>query len=82
MLVRVIVPQLTPTRRPLGTLSLIVRLWVEHAGADKPAVWRGQIEHVGSGETAYFDDVASMLTMVAKLAPGFVTTRPEKGARE
>lgn len=34
------------------TISFVVRLWHE-PGAD-PAQWRGQIEHVGSGDIAHF----------------------------
>jgi putative component of toxin-antitoxin plasmid stabilization module len=38
------------------THAFIVRIWVEHGlRKDAEPIWRGVIEHVGSGERAYFD---------------------------
>jgi hypothetical protein len=34
------------------TISFVIRLWREPSAEAAP--WRGQIEHVGSGETAHF----------------------------
>ncbi len=58
------------------TISFVVRLWVEPRQG-KPH-WRGQIERVGSGEKAYFQDVASLLDTLAKLAPYFVSADAKK----
>ena len=49
------------SRRHLSELSrrtetFIVRIWVEYLG-QTPPIWRGQIEHVGNKETAYFGDL-------------------------
>lgn len=37
----------------------MVRLWQE-AGADQPAQWRGSVEHVRTGRTQYFADLADL----------------------
>jgi hypothetical protein len=36
------------------TISFVIRLWVEPAPEQDTPLWRGQIEHVGSGETMHF----------------------------
>jgi hypothetical protein len=43
--------------------SFIVRMWCEGgAGSDvKAQVWRGSVEHVGSGERVFFSELAAML---------------------
>ncbi|MBI3760855.1 MAG: hypothetical protein HY260_03205 [Chloroflexi bacterium] len=56
------------------TISLVVRLWVEPVTKESSEPrWRGQMENVGTGAKAYFQDTAGMLEAVGKLAPGFVT---------
>lgn len=44
--------------------TFIVRLWVEPsaAGADE---WRGEIEHVQTGEKRYFRDVSQLPAFIA-----------------
>lgn len=36
------------------TLTFVVRVWLEPMHQQGEPRWRGQIEHIGSGETAYF----------------------------
>lgn len=36
------------------TISLVVRLWREGRPVDRTRLWRGQIEHVESGEVSHF----------------------------
>jgi hypothetical protein len=45
-----------PSRR---TETFIVRIWVEYL-EQTPPIWRGQVEHVGDKEIAYFGDLREM----------------------
>lgn len=36
------------------TVSFVIRLWQEPAAGKDASQWRGQIEHVPSGEQTYF----------------------------
>jgi hypothetical protein len=41
-----------------NTQSFIVKIWLEEpAGKGGPAVWRGHITHVPSGERQYLEDL-------------------------
>ena len=51
------------------TISFIVRLWAEPLQADDKYRWRGQIEHVGGEETAYFEVPTGLLEFVAAHLP-------------
>lgn len=51
------------------TVSFVVRLWVEPAQAQGELHWRGQIEHIGSGETANFQVPAALLEFLAAHLP-------------
>lgn len=43
--------------------TFIVRLWTEH-GAGQAPQWRGQVEHVQTGEQAYFRELDKMLDFI------------------
>ena len=43
--------------------TFIVRLWTEHGEGQAPQ-WRGQVEHVQSGEQAYFHALDQMLDLI------------------
>lgn len=45
--------------------TFIVRLWTEH-GKDQAPQWRGQVEHVQSGEQVYFRHLDKMLDFILK----------------
>jgi hypothetical protein len=69
------------TNRPFERRSaaFIVRLWAESAAEEGEPEWRGQIEHVGSGEKAYFRDLAELLGHIDRRAPGFVSASGSEG---
>jgi len=44
------------------THAFIVRIWIEHGERkDAEPIWRGVIEHVGSGEQTYFNKLEQIL---------------------
>jgi len=49
----------------LNTQSFVVRIWCEEAGAGAPAVWRGHITHVSSGNRRHIDDLMQITAFVA-----------------
>jgi len=55
-------------RRPRlqgDTYSFVVRIWHEALDSDGSIiVWRGSIDHVGSGERDHFDDLGQMLQFI------------------
>lgn len=51
---------------PRRTVTFIVRLWAEYVDQTPPA-WRGEIEHVSSGETLCFGDANQMWEFIAGL---------------
>ncbi len=46
------------------TATFVVRLWAEYLEQTPPA-WRGEIEHVGSGEKAHFREAADIVRFIA-----------------
>ena len=46
-----------------------VRLWLEELG-DGQSEWRGQVQHVLSGEMRYFRDLATLVTCVVAMLSG------------
>ena len=44
--------------------SFVLRIWWER---DTPPVWRGWVQHAGSGDSRYFENLADLL--------GFLETR-------
>jgi hypothetical protein len=62
------------------TISFVIRLWIESAEEGGEAEWRGQVEQVANGESAYFRDPAGLLAHLAKHVPGFFSAdRDETG---
>lgn len=57
--------------QPLGrkTISFILRLWAESAQGDCPPQWRGQIEHVGTGERTHFQLPAALVDFFSAHLP-------------
>lgn len=51
-----------PLRR--RTVTFIVRMWTEYLEQTPPA-WRGEIEHVGSGEKAHFREASDVVRFIA-----------------
>ncbi|MBC8248501.1 MAG: hypothetical protein H8E90_02380 [Anaerolineales bacterium] len=49
---------------PRRTMTFVVRLWAEYLEQTPPA-WRGEIEDVGSGEKAYFQEAADVVRFIA-----------------
>ena len=48
-----------------SSLAFIVRIWVEPREIkDAKPIWRGVIEHVGSGEQVYFDQLEQIAIQV------------------
>ena len=54
------------------TISFVLRLWMEPGAQPNDPQWRGQLEHVGSGEKAHFQDFSSLPETVARFLPGSV----------
>lgn len=50
------------------TMTFIVRLWMEPALGGSSPQWRGQVEPVGGGGTAYFQVPASLLELLLRHA--------------
>ena len=46
------------------TETFIVRVWAEYL-EQTPPVWRGEIEHAGSGEKAHFRETADVVRFIA-----------------
>ena len=45
--------------------SFIIKLWLEKAaGGESPAVWRGHITHVPSGERRYLKDLGGVTAFI------------------
>jgi hypothetical protein len=47
------------------TLTFVVRLWRE-TGADHRARWRGRVEHAGTPDVGYVDDVAGVSRLIER----------------
>jgi hypothetical protein len=48
-----------------GTLTFVVRLWRE-SNASGQDHWRGRVEHVGSQQVGYVEDVAGVARFLAR----------------
>lgn len=68
------------------TISFVVRLWAEPMQRQGEPHWRGQIEHVGSGEKVHFQVPAALLEFLAehieRLPPPPVARGPAPMERE
>lgn len=48
-----------------ANLSFVVRMWLEEVDDDtQKAIWRGQVKNVLSGESIYFQDLASLKVFI------------------
>lgn len=56
------------------TVSFVIRLWLEPGQKQDESQWRGQIEHIGSGATAYFQVPVELLQFLASCVPAPSTT--------
>lgn len=59
------------------TISFVLRLWMEPVQEQGGHNWRGQLEHVGSGEKAYFQVPEALLSMLA----GYLVQPERMGAK-
>jgi hypothetical protein len=57
------------------TVSFVVRLWVEPLQTGQMH-WRGQIEHVGSGQKTHFQVPAALLDFVRLNLPNLIPPDP------
>ncbi|MFL5804180.1 MAG: hypothetical protein ACJ8CR_20840 [Roseiflexaceae bacterium] len=55
-------------RQPHHSHLFTVRLWIENLG-DGRTEWRGQVQHVLSGETRYFRDWSTLLALLRAMLP-------------
>lgn len=58
-----------PSQPPPRSHLFTVRLWREDLG-DGRVEWRGQVQHVLSGETRYFRDWATLVEVMTAMLPG------------
>ena len=58
------------------TILFVLRLWLEPGDAAAGQHWRGQLEHVGSGASAYFQVPVALVDAVAALLPGAAIVAP------
>ena len=48
------------------TIAFVIRLWVEPMQQEQGLRWRGQIEHVGSGEKTYFQVPVALMAFLTE----------------
>ena len=70
---------MTQTGRP-PTATFLVRLWVENDG-ELGYAWRGQVEHVQSGEKRYVREMAQVVEFVEERLADQVSGARQKGIR-
>ena len=58
-----------PSQQPQRSHLFTVRLWLEDLGHGR-VEWRGQVQHVLSGETRYFRDWATLVEVMTAMLPG------------
>jgi len=58
-----------PSQQPHRSHLFTVRLWREDLGHGR-LEWRGQVQHVLSGETRYFRDWATLVEVMTAMLPG------------
>lgn len=64
---RAVKQPLTDEKRALRSSHLFtVRVWQEGLGGGR-AEWRGQVRHVASGETSYFRDWPTLVSLLIKM---------------
>ncbi len=46
--------------------SFIIRIWIEEPATEsRPAVWRGHVTHVPSGDRKYIQDLSQIASIIA-----------------
>jgi hypothetical protein len=64
------------TGRQYQSHLFTVRLWIEDLG-DGRAEWRGQVQHVLSGETHYFREWETLLALLEAMLPAETGSAPD-----
>jgi hypothetical protein len=64
-------------RHPIATF--IIRMWLEPTG-DDAGEWRGQVEHVQSGERSYFHDLGRLVALITTHVPAPQAQGSDAGA--
>jgi hypothetical protein len=73
---------MSATVRSQETLTFIVRLWRETDPSGRER-WRGRVEHVGSQEVGYVEDVAGVGRFIERWTGDERTLAPDpKGLRD
>jgi len=67
---------MSATVRSQETLTFIVRLWRE-TDPSGHTHWRGRVEHMGSQEVGYVEDVAGVARFIAHWTSGESTPAPD-----
>ena len=60
---------MNPEQKVTQYRSFLLRLWQENE-TDLPAVWRGEIEWIQSGQTWRFDSLPIMFELFQSIMPG------------
>jgi len=60
----------------------VIRIWWEEAGApgDGQATWRAWVQHAGSGEAAYVQNVEGLLAFIERRT-GKLASKDQKGLK-
>ena len=69
---------MSATVRSQETLTFIVRLWRETDPCGHTH-WRGRVEHVGSQEVGYVEDVAGVARFIERWTSGEGAPGPTRG---
>jgi hypothetical protein len=59
------------------TETFIVRVWAEYL-EQTPPVWRGEVEHAGSGEKIHFQETTDVVEFIASHASEAVVRGEEE----
>jgi hypothetical protein len=62
---------------PLHSHLFTLRLWAEEMGDDQTE-WRGEVRHVTSGETRYFREWSTLVTLLLAMLPGAGDKQPQE----
>jgi hypothetical protein len=65
-------PGVGTERPPRRSHLFTLRLWAEDMG-DGQTEWRGEVQHVPSGETRFFRNWPSLLALVRSMLPDATT---------
>lgn len=62
--------------------AFVIRVWNEGAGAGKPKVWRGYIEHVNHNARLYFSDLNGVARFIQRQIVDFSPPPSNLGWRQ